>query len=108
MQYGFEVAGEYAIENIRNIRGLMQSKLDDLIRLQEKINTANHCNIVEKINNIKSFAGLKVTAEIEIFADQGYNIAFAPHCKKAEKAIEYFNKNPDQKWQKILEEASKV
>ena len=36
-EFGFEVASEYGFENIRSIRGLMQSMLDDLERLQEKI-----------------------------------------------------------------------
>ena len=108
MQYGFEVAEEYIMDNIRSIRGLMQSKLDDLIRLQEKIDKVKHCITVEKIRNIKSFAGLKVPDEIEIMIGQNYSVAFIPHCKKAEQAIEYFNKNPDRKWQKILEEASKI
>lgn len=107
-QYGFEVAEEYSMDNVRNIRGLMQSKLNDLIRLQDKINKVSDCNIIEKINNIKSFGGLHVPSEIEIIVDQNYNISLIPHCKKAEQAIEYFNKNPDRKWQKIFETASKV
>ena len=36
-EYGFECAGEYGFENVRAIRGLMQSKLDDIERLQEDI-----------------------------------------------------------------------
>jgi len=36
-EWGFEVCEQYSFENIRSLRGLMQSMLDDLLRLQDKI-----------------------------------------------------------------------
>lgn len=36
-EWGFEVCEEYEWENIRALRGLMQSRLDDQMKLQEII-----------------------------------------------------------------------
>ena len=46
-EYGFEVASEYGFENIRSIRGLMQSMLDSLERLQELI--FDKCSVFHQI-----------------------------------------------------------
>ena len=45
---GYEPAEEYIIENVRTLRGLMQSMLYDLERLQEKI--VEKCTVVHQIN----------------------------------------------------------
>ncbi len=47
-EYGFEVAEQYSFENIRSLHGLMQSILNDLERLQEKI--VEKCTVVHQIS----------------------------------------------------------
>jgi len=37
-EWGFTVCEQYSYDNIRALRGLMQSQLDDLLRLQDTIN----------------------------------------------------------------------
>jgi len=49
-EWGYEVCEEYAWENIRNLRGLMQSKFNDQMRLQQKI----YDNCMVRISVFKS------------------------------------------------------
>ena len=47
-EWGYEVCEEYEWENVRSLRGLMQSELNDLMRLQSTI--MNKCTSIVQIN----------------------------------------------------------
>ena len=48
-EWGFEVCEEYEWENVRSLRGLMQSELNDLMELQNTIKDNISLNVIRII-----------------------------------------------------------
>lgn len=74
-EWNYSTCEEYGFENIKSLRGLMQSMLDDLLKLQTTISHSLKDDVIESDNRIHCELELSAFDLTRLGKDEIYNMA---------------------------------